>query len=119
MSLAPEGWIDSVLPPSTGSDVQRQMASMRARVIARYRLTAIPGRPEELTKPNSDLGVSFGYGCKTIRVRAMTGREWNDELTHDYQIQEGWGADLYAQLDRHFGFISPAIVAIDHGNTQR
>lgn len=96
--------------PTTGADAYRQMSVMRARLIARYKLVEVPGRPEELRNAGRVLGVSLGYGCKTIRVRAMLGREWIDELTHDFQIREGWGADLYALLDRHFGFVSPMVV---------
>lgn len=84
---------------------QSQLARMKARVTARYKLAAVPGRPEELRQPGTDKGVSFGYGCKTVRVRAMVGRVWLDDLTHDYQLVEGWGNDLYRQLDQHFGFL--------------
>jgi len=89
-------------PVSTGNDVQRQMTTMRIRCVARYKLTAVPGRAEELVSiQQKHLGISFGYGCKTIRVRTMVGRTWTDRV--DFQIKEGWGAELYAFLDRHFG----------------
>jgi hypothetical protein len=97
-------------PTSTGAEAQRQLAQMKARLIARYKLVAVPGRSEELVKPGTKLGVSLGYGCKTIRVRAMRGRVWLDDLTVDYQIQEGWGAGLYGQLDQFLGFVSPATI---------
>jgi hypothetical protein len=78
---------------------------MKARIIARYKLAAVPGRPEELVTPlksgRRQLGVSMGYGCKTIRVRTMVGREWLDYI--DFQIKEGWGSELYGFLDVHFG----------------
>lgn len=92
------------LPVPPGGAAQQQLARMRARLIARYNLEAIPGRPEELIKPGSVAGVSLGYGCKTVRVRGMIGREWVESLTHDFQIGEGWGNALYALLDLHFGF---------------
>ena len=38
------------LPGVTGSSVQRQIATLKARLIARYKLEAIPGRPEEHPK---------------------------------------------------------------------
>ena len=91
-------------PITTGADAQRQLARMKARAVARYNLVAVPGRPEELARPGTDKAVSFGYGCKTIRVRPMTGRVWDDDNTVDYQIAEGWSATLYGQLDRHFDF---------------
>jgi hypothetical protein len=98
---------------TSGGDAQNQLARMKARAVARYNLEAIPGRPEELRQPGTDKGVSFGYGCKTIRVRAMTGRNWLDHLTHDFQVSEGWGNVLYALLDGHFGFKpapTPAVI---------
>jgi hypothetical protein len=98
------------LPAPTGSAAQQQLARMQARMVARYRLVAVPGRPEELVQPGTGLGVSIGYGCKTIRVRGMAGREWAESLTHDFQIAEGWGNTLYALLDHHFGFQSPATI---------
>lgn len=91
------------LPMATGGDAQRQLAQMKGRLITRYGLAAVPGKPEELVRPDTNLAVSVGYGCKTIRVRAMIGRRWVDELTHDFQIGEGWGNALCALLDQHFG----------------
>lgn len=95
-------------PATTGSDVQRQMAMMRARLIARYKLVAVPDRAEELRMPHTDRRVSLGYATKTIRVRRQTGTHWDDHI--DFQIGEGWSNELYASLDSHFGFISPATV---------
>lgn len=92
------------LATSTGSQVQEQMARMKARLVARYKLAAVPGRAEELVSIElPQRGVSLGYGCKTIRVRAMVGRDWVDHA--DFQIGEGWGSDLYALLDSHFHFL--------------
>lgn len=91
---------------------QRQMALMKARAIARYKLTAVPGRPEELIRPEGDglsVGVSFGYGCRSIRVRKMHGRTWTDHL--DFQIEEGWTPVLCHFLDAHFGFVQPQVRA--------
>jgi len=52
------------------------IARLKAAVTARYKLTAVPGRPEELRLPNSDRGVSIQYGTYQIRVRLMDGRKW-------------------------------------------
>ncbi len=79
---------------------QRQIAQMRAWATAQFKLTAVPGRPEELVLPGTELGVSFGYGCRTIRVRTMTGRDWTDRL--DYQLKPNWLPALAGQLTRHF-----------------
>lgn len=87
-------------PPTTGADAQRQFARMYARLVAQYRLAAVPGRPEELVRPGTSRGVSLGYGCKTIRVRLMLGREW--ESTRDFQIKDGWAAPLYEFCDAWF-----------------
>lgn len=95
-------------PATTGSDAQKQMALMRARLVARYRLTAVRGRDEELQLPGTDKRVSLGYGSKTIRVRRQTGTHWDEHI--DFQIDEGWSNELYAFLDPHFGFVSPATI---------
>lgn len=114
------------LPQPTGSDVQRQMASLKARLIARYKLHAVPGRPEELEANRPVLNepivmgkpivvgdpgkvVSLGYGCRTIRIRKHDGRKWS--ATKDIQVREGWHAEVYAYLDEYFGFVSPSILA--------
>lgn len=126
----------SRLPSPTGPDVQRHMASLKVRLIARYRLHTVPGRPEELVQairpemahlPADATGkptnttvqwvpegrtVSLGYGCKTIRIRKHGGpnnRNWVDVL--DIHVRDGWHAEVYAYLDEFFGFVSPAILA--------
>lgn len=96
---------DNSYPPTSGSDVQSQLARMKARLVARYRLAAVPGRPEELIRPWSSQAVSLGYGCKTIRVRTMVGREWIDH--RDFQIREGWQIELDELGDKHFGAPNP------------
>jgi len=94
-----------IVRPGKGSPAQRQFALMKARITARYKLASVPGRPEELILPKTQFGVSMGYGCKTIRVRTMVGREWRDHV--DFQIKEGWGSELYGFLDLHFGSPQP------------
>ncbi len=99
--------------PSTGSDAQAQFARMKARLLARYRLSTVPGREEELVRPVTSegpaRGVSLGYGCKTIRVRLMAGREWI--RTEDFQItahqSDGWKAELDRMCDTYFGYVGP------------
>ncbi len=94
------------LPASTGSEAQAQFGRMMARLVARYGLVAVTGRPEELVLPGTSQGrtrgVSLGYGCRTIRVRLMSGRDW--VRTEDFQIEEGWQRDLYAMCDTYFGY---------------
>jgi hypothetical protein len=87
--------------PTTGSDAQTQLARMKARLVARYRLSAVAGRPEELVRPGTSRGVSLGYGCKTIRVRLMLGRVWAGSV--DFQIHEGWQTKLDELVDEWFG----------------
>lgn len=84
-----------------GLQVERQFARMMARLVARYRLAAVPGRPEELIRPGTSQGVSLGYGCQTIRVRTMEGRDWTGY--HDFQINDDWHDALIELCDRHFG----------------
>ena len=92
---------DLSVPATTGSDVQRQFARMKARLVARYGLAAVSGRPEELVRPGTSRGVSLGYGSKTIRVRLMDGRDWIER--HDFQIKDTWQPTLDAMCDAHFG----------------
>lgn len=86
---------------TTGSDVQAQFGRMKARLVARYQLAAVRGRPEELVRPRTSRGVSLGYGCKTIRVRLMVGREWQGSI--DFQIKDDWQDRLDALCDGFFG----------------
>lgn len=100
-----------MMAESKGQSAQAQMALMQARMIARYKLTAVPGRSEELVAPSGpdtdglSVGVSIGYGCQSIRVRKMRGRTWIDHM--DFPIREGWTVDLCSYLDTHFGFQQP------------
>lgn len=105
---------DDRLPTIVGGDAQVQIHQMRNRIAARYRLVAVPGRPEELRQSDGipslhpDLRVSLGYGCRTIRVRTQRGHEWLK--TVDFQIEDGWAARLYELLDPHFGVVTPLTV---------
>jgi hypothetical protein len=99
------------LPGVTGSAVQRQMATLKARLIARYRLHTVPGRPEELVfnvptqgLPQPQRVVSLAYGCGGIRIRKHGGtnnRDWVSVL--DLQPRDGWHAEVYHYLDEFFG----------------
>lgn len=92
---------ETATPTTAGADVERQMAEMRAFIVERYQLTTVPGRPEEHVGSRG-YGVSLGYGCKTIRVRAMIYREWIDELTADFPIGPLWPTRLTRILDPYF-----------------
>lgn len=100
-------WNDRRVSPS-GSDCQVQMAKMRARLIARYRLVEVPGRPEELEHTQTGKRVSLGLASKSVRVRAQQGRMWLAWI--DVQVYgegEGWQDRTLAFLDEHFGYIKP------------
>jgi hypothetical protein len=101
---------DTQLPQPTGSDVQRVMAAIHLRLVARYKLTAVPGRPEELACTLTGRRVSLGYGCKSIRVRKQDGSKWLDRI--DIQVRDGWHGEVYAFLDPWFGFVSPATLSV-------
>lgn len=105
------------LPTTSGGMGQQQLARMVARMVARYRLEAVPGRPEELRQPGTNRGVSVGFGCKTIRVRGMIGRDWTDESTRDFQVAEGWTKDLFALLDPWFGYRPASKMGLSPVNT--
>lgn len=95
---------DSQLPQPSGSDIQRTIAQIRARLVARYKLTEVPGRPEELTDRN-DARVSLAYAHRSIRLRKQNGRDWISHI--DLQVNDAWGTEVYAFLDGHFGYIDP------------
>lgn len=61
---------------TVGEPVQRLIARYKARMIARYGLVSVKGRPEELRDPNGNEAVSIQYGCMQIRIRPMNGRKW-------------------------------------------
>ncbi len=109
------------LPGISGSSIQRQMATLKARLVARYKLHTVPGRPEELSQatitveyegqPQGEyIGktVSLGYGCGTIRVRKHDGRRWIDHI--DLQPNDGWHGQVYAFLDRWMGYVDPSTI---------
>lgn len=113
MTVTPIALTD--LNPQTGirdTNPNRVMLILRARCVARYRLRSVPGRPEELvTIAGQELGVSFGYTHRVIRVRQHGGprnREWID--ARDIQIKDGWLDEAQAFLDPFFGFIPEKLI---------
>lgn len=95
----------SRLPGLIGSSTQRQIATLKARITARYKLAAVPGRPDELRQPMTGRVVSIGYGCGTIRLRKHGGprnRTWVEIL--DIQPNDGWHAEVYSFLDAFFTY---------------
>lgn len=94
------------------STPQEQVGRLMARLVARYRLAAVPGRPEELVLPGTHQAVSVGYGCRTIRVRQMVGRVWVDHVDLQLNSVAELGP-VYALLDGHFGYDQPGITKIE------
>lgn len=66
----------------------------------RYDLISRPNRPEELYHPDSNLGISFGYGCGEVRTRVMINRDW--VMIFDHQAGNPDLKDLFRQLDLWF-----------------
>lgn len=102
---------------------ERFISITRARLIARYRMHTIPGRPEELetnrvfvvasgTGEDRQFGeqkriVSFGFAGGELRIRQHGGeknRDWVD--TRDFRLRDGWLADVYEYLDEFLGYVS-------------
>lgn len=78
------------------------IARMQERVQLRYNLNVVPGRPEELIKPGTDLAVSFAYAGRTVRVRPMVGRTWVVGMVTDFALEGGWAPKLDRLLDPFF-----------------
>lgn len=90
----------------SGGDCQVQMAKMRARFVARYRLHEVPGRPEELRDLQTGKRISLAYASKSIRVRFQDGRRWLDRIDLPvYPGGEGWQDRAMPLTDAHFGYI--------------
>jgi hypothetical protein len=96
---------------------ERFIAVTRARLIARYRMHSIPGRPEEL-ETNGELNgrkrvISIAYAGGEMRIRmhdGPTNRIWAH--TRDFRLRDGWLSDVYHYLDTFLGYVSPANVQI-------
>lgn len=90
-------------PESDAPD--RFISITRARLVARYRMHTIPGRPEELeTNAEPKCVVSFGYSGGTMCIRkhgGLTNREWVD--SRDFRLRDGWLDEVYEYLDSFLG----------------
>jgi hypothetical protein len=88
---------------------QRYIAITRARLIARYRMHSIPGRPEELEHNLAVTGdvrrvISIAYAGGEMRIRKHGGhnnRKWVD--VRDFRLRDGWLDEVYEYLDMFFG----------------
>jgi hypothetical protein len=96
----------------TGDSPQRFIDVTRARLIARYRMHSIPGRPEELESNDwPQKIVSFAYSGGQMRIRkhgVQDNRNWDE--VRDFQLRDGWLADVYEYLDDFFGYINPRTI---------
>lgn len=101
-------WRDRHKQP-TGSDAQRALAQVRAGLVARYKLKAVPGRPEELELTVTGARVSLAYASKSMRVRLQQGRMWLDRrdfpLPTDEHGVSQLKASVFAYTDPHFGWV--------------
>jgi hypothetical protein len=81
----------------------------KARCIARYRMKAIPGRPEELVGIHfPQKTISFAYSGGELRIRKHGGerdRDWIE--VRDFRLRDGWLSEVYDFLDDWLGYISP------------
>lgn len=102
---------------------QALIARMRAGAVARYRLVAVPGRPEELAQPGTDKRVSIVYGgLGSVRVRRQNGREWREHMEIKVEDSPDMAAELLRFLDPHFGPVMDGYKAasgIDMGRRSR
>lgn len=89
------------------TDPSRFMSITRARLVARYRMHTIPGRPEELeTNASPKCVVSFGFAGGEMRIRKHGGldnREWVD--ARDFRLRDGWLSEVYDYLDEFLGYL--------------
>ena len=88
----------------TGAEAQVALARFRAGLVARYKLKAVPGRPEELEETVTGKRVSLAYASKSIRVRLQQGRLWLDRRDFAVPTNE---AGLLATKNAVFVFTDP------------
>lgn len=90
-------------------DPSRFISITRARLVARYRMHTLPGRPEELeTNGSPKRVVSLAYCGGEMRIRKHGGegnRDWTE--VRDFRLRDGWLSEVYDYLDDWLGFISP------------
>lgn len=108
----------------------RFISITRARLIARYRMHTIAGRPEELETNQvfvvtAGTGedrlfseqrrvVSFAFSGGEMRIRKHGGpdnRDWIE--VRDFQLRDGWLSEVYDFLDTWMRYASPRTVSLD------
>lgn len=89
---------------------QEMIARMRARATATFGMVNVPGRPEELVKPGTNLGISLAYGCGEVRLRLMHSRTWTQSI--DFQIKNGWQSEFDRLVAGHLGLpAEPGVIS--------
>jgi len=96
-------WKDRRNQPK-GADAQVALARVRAGLTARYKLKAVPGRPEELEETVTGKRVSLAYASRSIRVRTQQGRLWLDRRDFPVPVDE---AGVLAVKNAVFVFTDP------------
>ena len=90
-------------------DPSRFISITRARLIARYRMHTIPGKPEELTTNHSpERTVSLAFSGGEMRIRKHGGernRDWIE--VRDFRLRDGWLSEVYDFLDSWLGYVNP------------
>lgn len=106
----------------TGDSPQRFLAVTRAKLVARYRMHSVPGRPEELvTNDSFEKTISFAFAGGEMRIRQHGGdnqREWVDH--RDFRLRDHWLLEVFDYLDPFFGYIDPKNIkapGFNHPNT--
>lgn len=98
-----------VRPDGRADNPDRFISITRARLVARYRMHTLAGRPEELeTNGSPKMVVSLAYSGGEMRIRKHGGngnREWIE--TRDFRLRDGWLSEVYEFLDPWIGYISP------------
>lgn len=93
-------------------DPAAYLAITKARLISRYRMHTIPGRPEELeTNGDAKRVISLAYCGGEMRIRKHGGkgnREWGE--VRDFRLHDGWLMQVYDYLDTFFGYVTPMVI---------
>lgn len=108
----------AIKPDGKADDPSRFIAVTRARLVARYRMHTIPGKPEELeTNGSPKRVVSIAYSGGEMRIRKHGGhrnRDWIE--TRDFRLRDGWLSEVYDYLDDWLGFINPKDIRAPRSN---
>lgn len=96
------------------TEPQRIIIILKARAIERHNLEPRTGRLEELqVKGNPRLGMSVSYGCRSIRVRFMQGRQWVSFFDLPAkEIDQGHLALFDEKCSAHFGSVGRVQTAV-------